>query len=392
MNDVTVTINNTLTIAPDVILKLQNAVDLIIDGALVVNGTATNPVYFTSYRDDSIAGDSNGDGSSYGARNDWHGIAFRDTSDDTISSISHAIIRFSGYDFGGSTRGGAIRLHEASPTIQYTAITNSAFCAISADLSSYPALNSNTFEENARNALCLLGGTLAADAIWNVTDAPYYLVNDVTVTIDNTLTIAPGVTLKLQNAVDLIVDGALLVNGTPTEPVYFTSYRDDSIAGDSNGDGSSYGAPNDWHGIAFRDTSDDISTISHAIIRFSGYDFGGSTRGGAIRLHEASPTIEFTVLTANRFAGISAENAIPQLICNNIVDNPNYGIFNGSVDTVVRAEGQWWGSESGPNHSSNPSGAGNRVSDGVDFIPWTTSPCIGTQPSLVHLFLPTVLR
>lgn len=268
--DVIVASGATLTISDGAIVKLQNTVDLLVDGALVVSGTAENPVYFTSYRDDSIGGDTNGDGSSYGARNDWHGIAFRDTSDDTNSSISHAIIRFSGYDFGGSTRGGAIRLLEASPTVQHTTITDSAFCAMSADLSSFPTLSDNTFEDNARNAFCLLGGTLAADATWNVTDTPYYLVNDVTVTIDNTLAIAPGVIIKLQNAVDLLIDGALVVNGTESNPVYITSYRDDSIAGDSNGDGSSYGARNDWHGIAFRDTSDDdLSVVSHAIIRYS---------------------------------------------------------------------------------------------------------------------------
>jgi hypothetical protein len=47
------------------------------------------------------------------------------------------------------------------------------------------------------------------------------------------------------------------------------------------------------------------------------------------------------------------------------------------------AEDNWWGDDSGPYHSTNPTGVGNNVSDNVDFSPWidesvTTSTATGT--------------
>jgi hypothetical protein len=58
---------------------------------------------------------------------------------------------------------------------------------------------------------------------------------------------------------------------------------------------------------------------------------------------------------------------------NNIEGNTNYGIYNGGTSTLD-AENNWWGSSTGPTHSSNPAGTGDKVSDNVDFTPWLTAP------------------
>ena len=71
------------------------------------------------------------------------------------------------------------------------------------------------------------------------------------------LSIHPGVILKFSDGRDLWINGSLNATGTKSNPIIFTSIKDDSIGGDSNGDGTSVGTPGDWGGVRFRDTSDD---------------------------------------------------------------------------------------------------------------------------------------
>ena len=70
---------------------------------------------------------------------------------------------------------------------------------------------------------------------------------------------------------------------------------------------------------------------------------------------------------------------------NNIYGNTQYGLQNLSNPTaLIDARYNWWGNNSGPyNASLNPSGAGNAVSDNVDFQPWTceTAPSTGGTAS-----------
>jgi hypothetical protein len=54
---------------------------------------------------------------------------------------------------------------------------------------------------------------------------------------------------------------------------------------------------------------------------------------------------------------------------NNIKGNSVWGVRN-THSAMLDAEDNWWGDDSGPHHSSNPTGTGNPVSDNVDFTPW----------------------
>lgn len=60
---------------------------------------------------------------------------------------------------------------------------------------------------------------------------------------------------------------------------------------------------------------------------------------------------------------------------NNIAGNTNYGIDNAGGERSVAAGYNWWGNETGPQHSVfNPLGTGDSISDKVDFKPWLIQP------------------
>ncbi len=313
INDVYVGTGITLTVEPEVVVKFELGRRLYVDGALRVLGSSPGPIYFTSIWDDSVGGDTNGDG---GATvpdwQNWRGIEFRDSSDDTKSLIDNAVVRYGGYGYSGN-----ISLTSASPTIQNT-ILSDGYMAVRADLRSLPTLENNTYEDNLFNGLGYDGGTVDIDTTWSITDTSYYVIDNIIVGSGITLTIEPGTIVKFQIGMKLFVDGALRVLGSSLDPVYFTSIRDDTIGGDTNGDGATT-TPNwdNWRGIEFRDGSEDANClIDHAEIRYGGYSYNGN-----ISLTGASPTIQNTTLSDGYMAIRADLESLPGLENNTYEDN-----------------------------------------------------------------------
>ncbi|MBW7884164.1 MAG: matrixin family metalloprotease [Caldilineaceae bacterium] len=283
MCDLTVGANATLSLDAGTMVKFAEGVNLFVDGALRIEGTADEPVYFTALSDDTVGGDTNADGSTIipGAGS-WGFIQFNDRSNDD-SLIEHLVIRYSGHFVGSGY--GAIRLQNASPS-----------------------LSAITFEENALNGVQIAAENLAT-ATWDNTDVIYSVTHDITVPADQTLTIAPGKIVKFATGANLHVDHMLQIEGTVNAPVHFTSLTDDAVGGDTNGDGfSTLPAVGDWGYIQFNDRSIDESTIKHLTIRYSGH-FAGSNYG-AIRLQNASPKLSGITFQDNALNGVevAAEN------------------------------------------------------------------------------------
>ena len=115
------------------------------------------------------------------------------------------------------------------------------------------------FSSSPASARTNIDFTLSANATWTMAGSPYVIYGGCTVVrvpSNVTLTIDPGVVVKFMPNVwcfggvpptILSINGNLSVNGTEDNPVIFTSIRDDSVGGDTNGDATStLPKPGDW--------------------------------------------------------------------------------------------------------------------------------------------------
>jgi hypothetical protein len=122
----------------------------------------------------------------------------------------------------------------------------------------------------------------------------------------------------------------------------------------------------------FNSTSNDInSLIEHLVIRYNGED--SFTNYGAIRLDGKSVAISHTTFT-NNYRGVEAlANAAPIIRNSNFSGHQNFAVYNATPAVTIDARNNWWGSPSGPKHATNPGGQGETVSDGVDFMEWSST-------------------
>ena len=100
----------------------------------------------------------------------------------------------------------------------------------------------------------------------------YHVMNDIEVAKGRTVTILAGTVLKFAEGVALRVRGKLVVEGSLSAPVIFTSIKDDSHGGDTNGDGNgSVAYPGDWGGV--------IANGARIEAEYAQFLFGGGVNG-----------------------------------------------------------------------------------------------------------------
>jgi len=274
-DDITVEENATLAIEPGVIVKLigGDRTQIFVKGTIRAEGTAEHPIFFTSLHDDAIGGDTDGDsGANTPLPGDWDVIIFEDSSSDERSVMRNVEFRYAGAGWWG----GPIGLNNASPTLENIRMV-----------------------DNRRNAFVVAHTTWHTNH-WNNTGIPYYLPDDITIDERSTLTIGPGVIIKLSGGdrTQIFVKGAIKAEGTEDAPIMFTSLYDDTIGGDADNDaGETAPLPGDWDAIIFEDSSsDERSAMRNTEFRYAGAGWWG----GPIGLNNASPTLENVRMRDNR--------------------------------------------------------------------------------------------
>jgi pimeloyl-ACP methyl ester carboxylesterase len=273
-------------------------------------------------------------------------------------------------------------------------------------------------------------GNISDSTVWTKDNNPYVVSEEIYIMNGATLTIEPGVVVKFKEWARLTVDtdSAIRAIGNKDDPIYFTSFYDDEILGDTNGDGNLtspiFEQENTWDGINFIGDSFsplDRSVLKNIIVQYSWCgismrnvldikisdsifkkNYSGICDGGQVNVEILNTKIINNHIGIN----INQDNIKPNSVYTiqglSIYDNTEYGLRNTSYkapvlsknfnnpifwftnlfkiqrayaetlyDYTVDFRNTWWGDISGPYHPIlNPEGLGDPISDNIIFDPW----------------------
>jgi len=291
-----------LTIAPGTRIKFKEGANWVVVGAdggkIIADGTATLPIIFTSWHDDEYGGDTNGNGSiTEPTRGDWDDIDIQGDYND--SSFNYCEFYYGGgytddnvvyldpntevsitncvfaHNHGEE---GALNAHEAGSE---TVIQNNIFYDNTWPLNInviYNLDDTNIFHdpesrsvENDHNGILVEGDDFEGQINWTESEVPFVLLEgEYLIPAGVSLTLSPGVVLKLGSGTDLWINGTIDANGTLSDPVTITSIKDDSVIGDTNNDDDiTEPNPGDWHYIMIQGINNSSS------FDFTEFHYGG---------------------------------------------------------------------------------------------------------------------
>ena len=323
-----------LVVTPGTTVLGNGGLDVL--GALTVQGTASQPVTFTSAAASPAPGDwpgvryeANSTGEmSYATVDDaggtgcWYvcgstgGITFNGRSS---ANIDHVTIQNSGSDGLRTTSG-------ATPGITNSKFINNAWVGIElGDLDALTGLADNTFTSNRNvdgNGIYLDGGTLTRQAtLSTAADGTIRLAGNVQVGSTAALTVTSGTTVLGNGGLDVL--GSLAVQGTAAHPVIFTS-------------ASANPAPGDWPGVRYESGS--MGSMTYAMVDYAGWNGCWAVCGSYAGVSLNGPSaVSFDHLTVQNSTldGLSTSNGAMPIVSNSTFSRDRLGVHLGDPDALA---------------------------------------------------------
>lgn len=300
LSNVTVPNNRILTIMPGVTVEFQSTSHrLLVDGTLLAAGTAAMPVTFTRGQDTC-----------------WGGINIGSAG---TATFDYAVIAYGGHPNGSQHH--SLTLY--SPNVSVTNTTVQFGCGTESpiwlsNMAGNPLFSNLTLTGNATDYIDLQGditltGNRTLAHISGPQSIPYRFEGDVTVPVNLQLTIEPGVEVQFETvAKRLFINGDLVADGTPTQPITFTSGADDF-----------------WGGMR-------IQAGGTAVLDYVTIDSAGHSSGLNRSLSIGSPDVSATNVRIQNGYGAEAP-----ILISNIATDPFFSnlTLNGNGKNYIDLEG-----------------------------------------------------
>lgn len=150
--------------------------------------------------------------------------------------------------------------------------------------------------------------------------SPYLITSSgFTVASAATLTLEPGVVIKLMSGGHLNVQGALKAEGTAADNIIFTSFKDDAFSGDTNADATSTTAiAGDWASLKILANG---SSLDYVTIRYGGTEDLSGSYWANLRVENSSVTIKNSTIEKSKTYGIWLKNSSGAIDSNIIKNN-----------------------------------------------------------------------
>ena len=304
--DVTIDEGATVVVEEGAIVKAEGGVGIQVEGTLDANGTASEPVTFTSINDDSAGGDTNGNGNTTSpAPADWTGIEARPGS--TVG-LTHAAVSYAGDGLWVNSSGVSISASSFSHNSRSAVQLSGNALGLNGLMGAGNSATANGHVNGIETPCMQLGAdsTITSRADWQFEVAPGACGSGLTVPTDKTLTVTAGSTIKVDRTA-ITVEGTLQADGTGEAPVTFTSFQDDSIGGTVAGDGnylsSGEPAPADWTGIEARPGS--TVGLTHAAVSYAGDGLWVNSSGVSISASSFSHNSRSAVQLSGNALGLN---------------------------------------------------------------------------------------